>query len=1005
MGSDLTYAVVGGVLETILSGYAASDEIKAKRAEAAAEAAKKEDENLFTSSTNLVAHLSKQENAGAAAAFYHSASVPGTNAHVTLGGLNLPQIMQIQSSAMSHLPNQIQTILTQAATSTEAARALARDQSVIDLFTTGTNVKTADGQTRKIVSYPMAMAQLTAYAAQPLSAQEQAIINGAPKGADTAASLAYYNSQKTIYPTGTPAGDYLDSLITNLGAIKPDREYTSVGTTVTAIEQAINKEISNAKDQDRSTSFAPLLSQIRALKANVAGFALDPDYDEGGGRLEDNAAAMYQFELFPNAVNDHIALDRLEKQIVSGVFGNTVEDMQGVNWVSALDDARENVNTMAVGQGDAGRKGRTANAAAQIKALKESGFDIANFAGKTDEDSMQIVSDYVVLSNFAQAADEIARNQNTFLSGKGSDDERTFTFNMDEKNPLEALAEMNAIPNVGQFYSNLPATGEGSQLEFLRRAESMVSLILTGTPGGDDNEKKEARPDLPIDKFAGYLFDEIPGFAQIIKDKGLPMAGDTTTGLVTTNFEQPADSNVFAVNAQYSFPATDAVKQVAAAYGKTPQAMFLTNSVAYDLVRPGEAQPLAAFKSVNTLQKSGIFTMQPGVAMTNEQAKNVVVTFVKNGQFDTGTQIDIIAASIIDPKLPEGMQPAVYSTGFSLAEMNSVIRTTLGHDVDFEDVSKAITNHTNFITQAEEVEKLLMSAGISSQFTDDLSLSVLNVFGLQDSVIATIGGRIRDFAFKDNDALFRVDDMRVPDGGNALAQRARIMEMADNFVKQKFADNQAKLGAALVTLAYNYAKTMDPSGRISERDFQAALTAVQGTRTANVGARLSLVRDIIRKSTNDLTYNQKVFKIKSTGTGNNTRYRLSRPHLQRMQALTHYRPLLSASRGLEDVQRYKRLLSTVDGNVFNASGLFADASMASEYSISIADAESALGFGTDVNGLRYSIADANNIGVLKLGPTASGATNMLPGTPIYVDTVTGKIISNARIRQLTGQGL
>ena len=180
---------------------------------------------------------------------------------------------------------------------------------------------------------------------------------------------------------------------------------------------------------------------------------------------------------------------------------------------------------------------------------------------------------------------------------------------------------------------------------------------------------------------------------------------------------------------------------------------------------------------------------------------------------------------------------------------------------------------------------------------------------------------------------------------------------------------------------------------------------MQGNGTANVGARLSLVRDIIRKSRNDLTYNQKVFKVKSTGTGNNIRYRLSRPHLQRMQALTHYRPLLSASRGLEDVQRYKRLLSTVDGNVFNANGLFADASMASEYSISITDAESALGFGTNVNGQRFSIADANNIGVLKLGPAASTATNMLAGTPIYVDTVTGKIISNARIRQLTGQGL
>ena len=264
----------------------------------------------------------------------------------------------------------------------------------------------------------------------------------------------------------------------------------------------------------------------------------------------------------------------------------------------------------------------------------------------------------------------------------------------------------------------------------------------------------------------------------------------------------------------------------------------------------------------------------------------------------------------------------MFSTGFTLAQLNSVIRTTLGHDVNFEDVSKAITNHTTFITQAEEVERLLMTAGISSQFADDLSLSVLNVFGLQDSVIATIGSRIREFVFKDNDVLFDVNDMRVEPGGNAEASRARIIEMSNEFVRQNFANNQAKLGAALVTLAYNYAKTMDPSGRISEKDFQAALVAVQGTRTANVGARLSSIRNIIRKSNNQLVYNQKVFKIKSTGTGNNVRYRLSKPHLQRMQALTHYRPLLRASRGMQDVKRYKRLLDSVEGPIFQSNGIF-----------------------------------------------------------------------------------
>ena len=50
MGSDLTYAVIGGVLENILMGFDARDAQKKAEAEAAAKKAEKEAENLFTNS-------------------------------------------------------------------------------------------------------------------------------------------------------------------------------------------------------------------------------------------------------------------------------------------------------------------------------------------------------------------------------------------------------------------------------------------------------------------------------------------------------------------------------------------------------------------------------------------------------------------------------------------------------------------------------------------------------------------------------------------------------------------------------------------------------------------------------------------------------------------------------------------------------------------------------------------------------------------------------------------
>ena len=1001
MGSDLTYAIVGGVLENILGGFDARDAQKKKQAEDAAKKAEKAEENLFTNKNNFVTHMSKTENRHAAAAWYHAANIPNSTASMMMFGLDEFQKAQIQTAAMGHLPQQIQEVLTQASTSVEAARSLANDQNIIEMF--NTNYKMPDGTMVK--AFPTAYASLTAYAAQPLSQQEQAIIDGAPKSADVPVQLAYYNSQKVIYPTGTPAGDYIDRLITNLGAIKPEREYTSVKDTVVRIEDAIKTELTSAKEAEREPSLIPLLSQIRALKANIGPFALNPEFveDDEAGDVS-NYEAKFQFELFPLAVNEYVALERLEQQIVSGVYGDNLEQMAETDWLGVLEKMTQDVSDMGVGTGPGGLKARASDAADKINTLKSGGFNIEDYLNKGDEESLQIVSNYEELLNFSDALEEVSRNEKVFTSGAG-DKEREVTFDMDEKNPRLALSEMNAIPNVGEFYNGLPDSGPGSKVEFLRRAEEMISLILTGTTGGEDNESKEARPDLAMDDFANYLFAEIPGFADMVANRGFPMAGETTTGMKTTNYEQPADTNTFALNAQYSFTATDSVQKVAAAYGKTPQAMFLTNSVAYALVKPGEAQPLKAFDAVNTLQQSGIFTMEPGVEMTPKQANSVVLTLARNGQFDRGTQVDIIAASILDPKLPEGIQPAMFSTGFTLAQLNSVIRTTLGHDVNFEDVSKAITNHTTFVTQAEEVEKLLLEAGVGSAFTDNLTVKILDVFGMKDSVIATIGSNIQAFAFNDNDALFSAADMRVKPGQSAELQKAKIIEMANDFVKTNFRANQAKLGSALVTLAYNYAKTMDPSGRISEKDFQAALVAVQGDGTAGVGARLALVRDIIRKSKNELVYNQKVFRIKSTGTGNNTRYRLSKPHLQRMQALTHYRPLLRASRGMEDVQRYRSILGSVDGPVFNANGGFVDANMAAQYSVDNAAAEAFFGTAQNAAGQVYSIAEANNIGVLKLGSDPNTAKDLLVGITIFIDTRTGDIIPNSRIRQLTGQGL
>ena len=76
--------------------------------------------------------------------------------------------------------------------------------------------------------------------------------------------------------------------------------YTSVKDTVVRIEDAIKTELTSAKEAEREPSLIPLLSQIRALKANIGPFALDPEFveDDDAGDVS-NYEAKFQFELFP----------------------------------------------------------------------------------------------------------------------------------------------------------------------------------------------------------------------------------------------------------------------------------------------------------------------------------------------------------------------------------------------------------------------------------------------------------------------------------------------------------------------------------------------------------------------------------------------------------------------------------------------------------------------------------------------------------------------------------
>ena len=99
-------------------------------------------------------------------------------------------------------------------------------------------------------------------------------------------------------------------------------------------------------------------------------------------------------------MNEYVALERLEQQIVSGVYGDNLEQMAETDWLGVLEKMTQDVSDMGVGTGPGGLKARASDAADKINTLKSGGFNIEDYLNKNDEESIQIVSNYEELLNF-----------------------------------------------------------------------------------------------------------------------------------------------------------------------------------------------------------------------------------------------------------------------------------------------------------------------------------------------------------------------------------------------------------------------------------------------------------------------------------------------------------------------------------------------------------------------------------------------------------------------------
>lgn len=949
MSNPITYGVIGGILETMLMGQAAEKEAEKKEAEAEAEAGVKATDNLMTALQDPLS----------ARAFYYEKDVNPAMANI-YNKLNEANRAAIWSYAQRDLPVPAydKNVLSEI-NDAETARAAIADAQFMGSL---------QPETRRLIN---------SMASVPVTAAERDIL-GTITGT-TQEQIVKIESFYDMYGEDTEFGKVLRNRATSLKGIKVAPEYKGID------EASIRDNLKVAFDKDAGPNAgAAALVELSKIQNEIEPYIFGKNIEESGTPDGETVLPDFIPNANPQAVQDYLLIGMMKATYATMGAGDTETEN---DWVKLFTGSLEQLNQLSETTNDAERLEYAASQ--QIKVFEAAKFDPEN--ATTDELRL-----YEQIKSLAKDFDDV--DGNTVVFGAGTANE--IALDNPKENPLKALMELNEnAEQVAKMYAGLQGDEKS---KFEREVTGLLFLDnqQTGTTTTRQGGVSETVPETNFIDVLPALYEKLPFVKKFIHDKLMyPQPGETSDGLKTVSVPQLQDDGVtplapdfIRVSDSVVLEATPAVKSLASAAGKTPQNYLLTDSIAYGMIVGGSNDPFSLFEAAKGLNDSNMFRKDK--SLRNSQHAPFAMTFVSRGITDRVDQLDIIS-SVMPTDIPRNFKPVFGQRGVTKQQLNELMEFLTGRKINLEDVAKSKANSTSFLEIADEVAYLIGQAEPGSQAYKDLAATMLNLFGTETAFVkqAFTGAlvNVRDFlGFADNEALFREQDMLVLDGQNAADVRKGVMARAETFMRGRFLENNAQLKSALVTLAYNYAKTMDPSGRISERDFQAALEAVSAGAFDSKETRLAVVNRLINNAEDNVAFHGRIFDVSSKMKGNVRVYNVTNTDIKNMRALRHFSTLKRVTRGMEIVEIHQQFVE--EGG--------ADYIMNDDWNaMFVPDPAAAVNeFGADV-------AIDNGIAGLKIRSGRTGSVHpMGSGIPVYYFTATGQVLTPRQIRQLKGTG-
>jgi hypothetical protein len=414
------------------------------------------------------------------------------------------------------------------------------------------------------------------------------------------------------------------------------------------------------------------------------------------------------------------------------------------------------------------------------------------------------------------------------------------------------------------------------------------------------------------------VYNALPFVSKVVHDTlGIPRVGGTVDSQPMLPAQTADDGTTPLEGDQIRFSPTlvlnapQSLVDFAVAMETTPAQLLNTDEGFYNMVDPTAQNPFKLIEAANIMYQNKLFDK------TKPNMQSAAFILGRLQVHDRDDQLDVIAANMDGdiPKRfkPQGMQASVNATVFE-----SYLQHVTGREINVEDVGKALKNASDFENQLVQAQSLLNRMGTGSRFSDSFTGTLLNLFALEGNLLQTTGSGLARLVGR-----FDIVDFQSDKNVSAEQNRKGVEEQVNAFLDGNFAKANARMASLAVTLAYGYAKTMDPSGRISERDFASALDAVIGNITDPKVLQKERILGLLEKTRDNRIRQERTFGFVTRFKQGDQFYQPTKDEVRRMKALRHMDSLIKSTTDLDLIEQYQE---TIAENGFNSpltTGMYA----------------------------------------------------------------------------------